>query len=148
MSSPFELLTNLSAEHFTTVVSAAPKKLREELFRRAGIKAKGGTFALKSSQKTEGRIRKAFEALSKGVELPEEIAEEVIRQYLYTRRALLCEALDFLDVPHNEGLTDADLDFLETLPKEKVDELTTSLASDHPAWEVDLYLRFMKIPAS
>ena len=146
MAKPFELLTRLSSEQFTEVLNASPKKVREELFRRTGIKNKGGAFALRTSQKTEARIRKLFEALVAGAEIPDELGEEVIRQYLYHRRDLLAEALDFLEVDHDHGLTDADLDFVGDLEPEKAQQLRDVLLRKHEAHDVELYLGFMGLP--
>ena len=146
MARPSELLTRLSADHFTAVINTAPKKIREELFRRAGIKNRGGAFALRSAQKTESRIRKLHEALGSGAELPDEIGEEVIRQYLYNRRELLAEALDFLEVPHDQGLTDSDLDFVSEMEPERAKQLRDVLLRSHPEGDVDLYLGFMNVP--
>ncbi len=146
MAKSFELLGRLSSDQFTTVVNMSPKKVREELFRRAGVKNRGGAFALKSNQKTEARIKKLYEAMVGGSELPDELGEEVIRQYLYHRRSLLSDALDFLGVEHDEGLTDADLDFLEELDPDKASSLRQALVKDHDESDVDLYLGFMKIP--
>ena len=145
MAKAFELLGRLSPEQFTTVINLCPKKVREELFRRAGIKNRGGAFALKSSQKTEARIRKLHEAMSSGAELPDELGEEVIRQYLYHRRELLSDALDFLEVEHDEGLTEADLDFVEELEPAKGSALRGKLLERHDEQDIDLYLGFMKI---
>ncbi len=146
MPTPIELLTKLSVDDFSNVVNAAPKKVREELFRRAGIKNRGGAFALRSAHKTEGRIRKLHDTFSAGVEIPPEICEEVIRHYLYHRRELLKDALDFLGVEHEDGLTEADLDFLEELAPEKSRALKNKLLGAHSASDVELYLGFMKIP--
>ena len=147
MATAVELLTRMSAEQFSSVVQVAPKKVREELFRRAGIKNRGGAFSLRTSQKTEARIRKLYDALSGGgLEVPDELMDEVIRQYLYHRRDLLAEALDFLEVEHDHGLTDADLDFVSELPAEKGKQLRDVLVRSHEEADVDLYLGFMQIP--
>ena len=146
MATPNELLTRLSLDVFGSVINMAPKKVREELFRRAGIKNKGGAFALRSSQKTEARIRRLHEAMTEGADVPEEICEEVVRHYLYHRRELLADALDFLEVEHDEGLTDAELDFLSELPIEKAEALRTKLLEKHASDDVGLYLGFMRVP--
>ena len=57
--SPVELVSSLSETYFSTVVSASPRKFREEMFRRANIKTKGGgAFALTSQKKNEVRIKR------------------------------------------------------------------------------------------
>lgn len=146
MARPVELLTHLAPEKFGEVVNMAPKKVREELFRRAGVRNRGGAFALRTAQKTEARIRKLYDALQGGTELPDEIAQEVIRNYLYHRRELLADALDFLEVKHDQGLTDVDLDFVAELEADKATALRTRLLERHEAADVELYLGFMKVP--
>lgn len=146
MSTPSEILRTLEAEHFTAVVAASPKKVREEAFRRAGIRNKGSAFALKSAGKNEARIKKLRTALLGGAELQDEIAEEVLRSYLYTKRPMLAEALDFLEVDNDEGLTDADLDFMMELPEDKATHLHDVLSRSHDPRDVDLYFAFMSIP--
>jgi hypothetical protein len=144
--SPNELLTTMSESYFTEVVTASPKKFREEVFRRVGIKPKaGGAFSLATNKKNEVRIKRLFQVLQEGTPLEDPVAEELIRNYLYTRRTLLAEALDFFEVPHDNGLTDADLDFLAKLEAGRGTELRSRLAKTHPEADVDLYLRFMNI---
>jgi len=147
MASPNDILRKLSADHFGAVVSASPKKFREEVFRRAGVKNRGGgAFALKSTGKTNARMKKLRKEMLEGFELEAEIAEELIRNYLYTRRPMLAEALDFLEVEHDEGLTDADLDFIQELPAERGKHLKDLLCRNHEAEDVELYLAFMDVP--
>jgi hypothetical protein len=146
--SPNELLTTMSESYFTEVVAASPKKFREEVFRRVGIKAKGGAFSLSSNKKNEVRIKRLFQVMQEGMTLEDQVAEELIRNYLYTLRPLLAEALDFFQVPHDNGLTDADLDFMTKLEADKANELRSKLTKSHAEADVDLYLRFMNIKFS
>lgn len=143
-----QLLAQLEPDHFDAVIRASPKRFREEVFRRAGIRTKGGggAFSLKSGSKTEARVKRLQEGLAGPLEISDELLEELLRNYLYTRRALLGEALDFLEVPHEEGLTDEDLDFVEKLEPERATRLRDVLCRSHEARDVDLYLRFMKVP--
>ncbi len=146
MASTTRLLLPMSPERFQTLLAASPKKLREEIFRRAGIKTQNSPFSLKTSPKNEVRVQKLQELIQGGLTLPEELAQELVRNYLVTRRPLLRDALDFLEIPHTDGLTDADLDFMEKLPKDVADGLRAKLAA-HDADDVALYLNFMNVPA-
>ena len=147
MANPTQILRKLDADLFHEVLNASPKKFREEVFRRAGIKNKGGAFALKASGKTEARAKKLRAMLLEGTELQSELSEELLRNYLYTRRPLLAEALDFLGVEHDNGLTDSDLDFLAELPAERRTHLKDLLCRNHAQHDVDLYLAFMDLSA-
>lgn len=146
MASTRALLVDQNPDRFVEIVSASPKKFREELFRRAGIRAKkGGSFSLNNAKKNAVRIGKLRQALMDGFEVEAELLDELVRNYLYTRRSLLAEALDFFEVEHDEGLTDADLDFVEELPADRVTHLRDLLKRNHDEADVELYLRFMKI---
>lgn len=138
----------MDVERFNEVLAASPKPFREELFRRAGIKAKGGAYSVKSLNKNKVRSKKLLDSLRNGFEMDEEVLEEVIRNYLYSHRSLLGEALDHFEIPHEEGLTDADLAFIDELPEEKSEALRSLLAAKHDPDDVELYLRFMKFPGA
>lgn len=146
MASARELLLQQTTERFNEIILASPKKFREELFRRAGVKAKkGGSFALNNAKKNAVRVEKLLASMQDGTEVPDELLAEIIRNYLYTRRALLAEALDFFEVEHDDGLTDADLEFMEELPPERVTQLRGILEKSHDKDDVELYLRFMNV---
>src|SRR5688500_12569533 len=115
MASPNELLRAMSGTRFTEVLSASPKQFREELFHRAGIRAKAGTFSVKAPSKNQVRGEKLLASIQNGKEIEPEVAEELIRNYLYTRREMLGDALTHFGVPHDNGLTDVDLGFIDTL---------------------------------
>jgi hypothetical protein len=147
MPTPLEILTQ-DPERFQRIVAASPKKFREEIFRRAGVRVKAEAFSLKTQPKNELRSQKLLAALKEGADLGEGVVEELIRNYLYTRRELLADALDHFKVPHDNGLTDSDLDFIEKLKPEEGAQLRALLAAKHEASDVDLYLAFMNIPCA
>jgi hypothetical protein len=148
MPTPRELVEQLDPERFHLLLSASPKKFREEIFRRAGIKSKGDVFSLKSSGKNEVRTMKLHAALKEGLDLGENVVEELIRNYLFTMRPMLADALDHFSVPHDNGLTDHELDFIEKLEPEKGRELREKLVAKYDGRDVDLYLAFMNIPCA
>jgi hypothetical protein len=146
---PVEILSGMSEAQFTDLVLASPKKFREEVFRRAGIKAKAGSaFSLSDGKKNEVRVKRLFGAVQEGFVLGDQIAEELIRNYLYTRRELLADALDFFSVPHDHGLTNADLAFVNDIGPDKGNELRALLSAKHREQDVELYLKFMNIQFS
>ena len=129
------------------LLSASPRKLREEMFRRLGIKAKGRS-GFKLASKGDARAGRFGEVLGSGVEIEEEMLDELARNYLFGRRELLGHALDFMGVEHNEGLTDSDLEFLEEMEAGKERELRELLSEKgHDAKDVDLYLALMRVGA-
>ncbi len=141
-----EILREMNAERFHDVLSASPKIFREELFRRAGIKVKRKVTTLKSRNKNKLRAEKLLASLRDGNEIDGEVLDEVIRNYLYTRRTILIDAMEHFDVPHDEGLTDEDLTFIDELSEDKSTEVRELLAAKHGDEDVVLYLRFMKFP--
>ncbi|MFO0723760.1 MAG: hypothetical protein U1E65_08270 [Myxococcota bacterium] len=145
MPTPTEIIRKLPAARFAALIAACPKNFREDLFRRAGVRTKTNTFALSAAPKTQVRAEKLHEAINGGLDLGDDVLEEVIRNYLYTRRPMLAEALDHFEVPHENGLTDQDISFIETLPTEKKDALRTRLEGKYDRDDVALYLQFMKI---
>lgn len=146
MANPTEILRELEPERFHEILSASPKPFREELFRRAGVRVKGGAFSVKSVNKNRARADKLLGQLKDGMDLGDEVTEEVIRNYLYTQRPMLNEALDHFGVVHDNGLTDDDLSFIDALEPEKGRALKEKLEANHPPENVSLYLAFMNIP--
>jgi hypothetical protein len=58
-----------------------------------------------------------------------------------TRRPMLAQFLSALDVPHEDGLTDAD--FMQAAPPEKLCEVGKKLLDTHDKAEVAAYLLFL-----
>ena len=146
VATPIEILADLSAERLRDVVEAAPRKVREELFRSAGIKTKSSTYSLRGGDKS-ARYARLKERLGGGDGPSAEAADEVVRSYLGQRSALLGHALDHFDVPHQQGFTDQDLDFLTELSPQRARELREALAqAGHEAGDVELYCRYMGVP--
>jgi len=136
----------MQQDYFAKVLSACPRRARETLYMRFAIpKAKKKASALLPG-KDPARIRKLQVAMSAAAdddEQAQQLAEELIRVYLMTRRSLLGDALDAIGVEHDDGLTDADLDEFSSLDSEEASELIARLSVTHDADDVALYLRYM-----
>jgi len=137
------LLRGLEAKKLEEIVGAAPKKVREELYRRAGVKGRPNPYSLKSDG--GARAEKLKAKLDEGTDPGREVEEEILRAYFYARRRLLADALNHLGVKNNEGLTDQDLDFMQELEPEKVASLEKALSAHDPD-DVRLYLQMMGVP--
>jgi len=147
MTSANDLLHNMNSDRFAEVLGASPKNVREELFRAAGVKAKTGTFAVRSVNKNVVKAQKLHASMKGGFQINDELSEELIRNYLFTRRSLLGDALTKLDIEHDNGLTDEDLDVIvEELTPEQTEDLKAHLTEAHDDADVELYLHFMKFP--
>lgn len=138
-----ETLKKLDPERMDALLKAAPRKVREELYRRLGIKAKSSAFSLRSKSAEKGD--RVLAQLNAGKDPGGEVLEELVRSYLFGRRELLAAALDHLEIRHSEGLTDQDLDFLQELNREQVGALEAALAGHDPV-DVSLYLDLMRVP--
>ena len=69
------------------------------------------------------------------------MCEELVRNWLYTKRPLLKATLDHLGVKNDNGLVDEDPVFFQELSAEKVKELVTHLTAqghqpEHPLQDV------------
>jgi hypothetical protein len=140
------LLRDLSEDKFKDILDHSPKQVREMIFNRLGIKKKPTTSLkfVKPGEKNEERARALFGRLRDDDD--EEVSEELLRNYFLKRRPLLAAALDAIGVPHDNGLTDHELDKFEKLPKTEARALEKKLSAEHDPVDVNLYLRFMKCP--
>lgn len=145
MPSVREVLAQQSREHLQAILAASPRKAREEVFRRLGIKPKASS-GFRLAGKAEARVERLHETIVSDKPLDEELLAELVRGYLYNCRPMLKDALDFLDVPNNDGLTDAELDFVQELPKDRTDALRDHLRGSHSDEDVNLYLSFLGVP--
>jgi hypothetical protein len=141
-----ELLREIAPEKFRDIVLESPKQVREMIFDRLDIKKKqtNSMKFVKPGEKNEERVRALFDKLK--TEEDEEVAEELLRNYFLKRRPLLGDALDAIGVPHQEGLTDQELDKFEKMSKAEATKLLASLSAKHDAFDAKLYLKYMKAP--
>jgi hypothetical protein len=141
------LVNKMSAHTFAELVAASPRKIRETLFQRLGIKAKK-TIGLKIHGKLEERTKKLHEKL-KAADSDHEnrLCEELVRNWLYTKRPLLKATLDHLGVKNDNGLIDEEPTFFQELSAEKVKTLVGDLVGQgYQAEHIALYLHFVKTP--
>ena len=143
-----EIIRGMSEETFTEVVNTSPRKVRETLYARMGIKGKKKKIGLRVHAKAEDRALKLLERLKNAASENEiELCTELLRNWLYHQRPMLKATLDFLDVPNDNGLTEQETDFFETLEEAKVKQLVshlkeTGFSVDHIA----TYLYFVNVP--
>ena len=143
---PTKLIQEMQQDYFAKVLSTCPRRARETLFTRFAIPKPKKTASALLPSKDPARIHKlqiAMAAASDDDEQGQQLAEELIRVYLMSRRNLLAEALDAIGVEHEDGLTDADLDAFSALSSEEASALAERLSGDHDSDDVVLYLRYM-----
>lgn len=141
------MVAAMSEDTFAEVIASSPRKIRETLFARMNIKAKK-QIGLKVHGKLEERTKKLHERL-KGAQTTQEdkLCEELVRNWLYTKRPLLKTTLDHLGVKNDNGLVEEEPTFFKELTVEKVKELVTLLQKDKHADEhIKIYLEFVGVP--
>jgi len=137
------IIRGLSDEKFAEVFSASTRQARETYFHRHGIKApKKSNKMLRAGKKNEIRAQALLSVLSERDD--DEMAEEVLRTWLLTKREMLIAALDHLDIEHFDGLTDSeDVERFEKLNTKELKVLVGILKGVAPVDEVEIYLRYM-----
>jgi hypothetical protein len=141
-----QMVAAMSEATFGEVVGSSPRKIRETLFARMNIKAKK-QIGLKVHGKLEERSKKLHERLKQaGSEQENRLCEELIRNWLYTKRPLLKATLDHLGVKNDNGLVDEEPTFFKDLPSDKVKDLFAVLRAEFPVEHIGLYLAFVGVP--
>jgi hypothetical protein len=141
------MVAGMSEGTFAELIAASPRKIRETLFARLNIKAKK-QIGLRVHGKLEDRTKKLHERLKAASSAPDDkLCEELLRNWLFTKRTLLKQTLDFLGVKNDNGLVDEDPVFFKELTADKVREIVNFLKDAHPAEHIRLYLAFVGVPA-
>ncbi len=142
------ITAQMSEDTFSDVLSASSRKVREILYSKLGIKAQAKKNHLVSARnKRDERARKLHERLGKGKTKQEaDVCLELIRNWLMTKRPMLKSALDFLQVPNDNGLVDTETDFFKNLSEEQVKSLLKYLNEQYPQEHVWIYLQLMDVP--
>ena len=145
-ATPSELIRSLEEAKFVEMAGCSPKAVRETIFTRLGVKAKPmpKTKFAKPGAKNEERLHALRETLQEVDD--DEVAEELLRNYFLRRRELLAAALDYMKIPHEDGLTSSELDAFAKLTEAQAQKMLDKLSEDHDSFDVLLYLRFMKAP--
>ena len=139
------IVRTLSVEKFGEILLASSRQSRELYFHRLGIKAPKARGLPKAGGKSEQRS-KALHAILQTVE-DEEVAEELLRTWLLTKRSMLAAALDHLKIAHHEGLTESDeVAKMRELTGAARDALFAHVCQAAPGDEARIYLQFMGVP--
>lgn len=135
------IIRSLTAEKFSEILAASGRQAREVYFHRHSIRPPK-TKLPKAGAKNEYRIEKLFDILRH--EDDDELAEEVLRSWLLTKRPLLVAALDHLGIAHTDGLTDSDdVSKIEKLETAELKALAVKLSTIAPSADIGVYLKFM-----
>lgn len=142
------LVSSMSLTNFSEMMAASPRRIREVLYSKFGVKAEKKSLAQFSVQAKEDRLKRLHQAFSKSLgKREDEVCRELIRNWLYAKRPMLKAALDFLEVPNKDGLIDYEPEFFKELSAEKTKALRDHLNEQFDAEQVRIYLAFMGAPA-
>ncbi len=140
-----ELFQTLPYQTFFEILDITPKQVKEFIFHKYGVKVKSA-YSISQAHETKNhkKIKKFYSMIQEGIPCSE--SEELIRNWLYTKRPMLKATMDFLGVKNEDGLTEEEIDFIEKLDQKTVDNLIQLLKPNFPLVDVVLYLNFMKFP--
>jgi len=148
-----EVLAQASANQVDAILQASPRKVREVVFSKLGIKSAKNPLAKLRQMKEQDNKAKLFqEKLRNGhgginLEQLDKLCEELIRAWLFTKRDLLKATLDYLKIPNDNGLVEIELDFFEKLSKQEAQDLVAYLtAQGFEKEHISIYLNFVKVP--
>lgn len=141
------LIARISFPTFSEIISVSPRKVRESLYSHYNIKVKSGITLSALKSKKDDKNRKLHEVL-KDADNPreQEFIKELFRNWLFHKRPMLKEALDFLGVQNDNGLVDIEPEFYKELDEKKTQDLVNHLLKNFPKDEVLIYLHFMEVP--
>lgn len=139
-----DFIKAVSYEKFQEIYSLAPRASRQIIAKRCGVKknTKGSIAGMK--ERNEKLIKDIYDAML--LHNDHQLAEQLIRNWLYNKRPMLKAALDYMNIPNEDGLTENDLDAFETMNEEECKKLQDTLAKDFPAEDVYIYLKFLNVP--
>ncbi len=141
---PFtDILRRAGHEKFAEIFSASSRKARETYLHRHGVRAAAPTSRIQRvGAKTEARVAALFEILARDDD--DEMAEELLRTWLLTKRPMLAAALDHLGISHTQGLTDSDdLKRFTKLSKREIRALVEIITPHGSRQDAALYLEYM-----
>ena len=142
-----ELVSRMGEATFQELITSSPRKIRETLFGRMGIKAKKKKIGIRVHGRLEDRTKKLHIRLKDGkTEQENELCGELLRNWLFTKRPLLKATLDFLGVENDNGLIEEEPDFFKELEEAKVKEMVAHLQKDYSDEEILVYLTFVETP--
>lgn len=138
------IVRELSREKFVELLDASPRQARETFFSRHGVRLPKmrGRRPPKPGEKRAIRAAGLFEALQQTQD--DELCEELLRNWLLTKREMLAAALDHLGIEHNHGLTQSDeLEKVGELSAADLAELAKAIEDVATAADIAIYLKFL-----
>ncbi len=141
---PHEIIDRLDENLFAAIYGGMSRKIRNMFDGLYGKKKKGRLVSLKNRSKNRLEVSRRIQ---EGLRQPEanQHADEVLRTYFFDRRPLLKAAMDFFEIPNEDGITNVDLTDFEKADSPTLDRLVASLQEGgFEDDDIALYLVFMQ----
>ena len=141
----YEILEKVDNDKILEIYGACSRKIRNML---EGIyykkKKKGRKISLRAGQNKLAAANAVRNGIVKASD--EQMAEEVLKTWLYTKRELFVAALDFFEIKHEDGITDESLELMEKAESALLDKMVATLqAANFATADIMIYLAFMKV---
>ena len=139
------LTAQLSDQAFADMLASSPRQVREVLFSKFHIKSDlvKNTISPVAKRFERARLLKERLGIAKSAQ-ENQLCQELIRNWLFTKRPMLKAAMDFLNVPNDNGLVDSEENIFSKLESTKLEELKNYLVQNFSEEEVNTYLNFMQ----
>lgn len=144
---PISLISQISEPTFAAMVASCSRQVRETLYARLGIKASTSGVTLQLGKKRDDQVKKLHERFKNSDSKGEsDVCQEIIRNWLYTKRPMLKETLDFLKIPNQDGLVETELDFFKNLSESDAKAVFKHVSAKFEPEHVWIYLNFVEVP--
>ena len=145
---PIALISQVSDQTFSSMIASCSRKVRDTLYARLGIKSNISGVTLQLGKKREDQVKKLHEKFKNSDSRAEsEVCQEIIRNWLYTKRPMLKATLDFLKIPNQEGLVDTELEFFKNMSEEDAKAVFEQMSEQFEPEHVWIYLNFVEVPS-
>lgn len=145
MLAHYEILGKIPDEKFVEIYKACSRKIRNMLEGQfLPKKKKGKKVSLKSIKNRDKNALAVRDGIVKSED--DQMAAEIVKTWLYSKRELLKDALDYFEIPNEDGITQKDLDPIEGASGETLSSLFAHLQEKgHDPLEIGLYLAFIDV---
>lgn len=145
---PIALISQVSDQTFSSMIASCSRKVRDTLYARLGIKSNISGVTLQLGKKREDQVKKLHEKFKNSDSQAEsEVCQEIIRNWLYTKRPMLKATLDFLKIPNQEGLVDTELEFFKNMSESDAKAVFEHVSQQFEPEHVWIYLNFVEVPS-
>lgn len=145
---PIALISQTSEQTFSNMIASCSRKVRDTLCARLGIKSQASGVTLQLGKKREEQVKKLHEKFKNSDSKAEsDVCQEIIRNWLYTKRPMLRATLDYLKIPNQDGLVETELDFFKKMSESEANAVFQHISQQFEPEHVWIYLNFVEVPS-